>query len=135
MAHYILDTNHLSPIVTIDHPLRDKLVQCIRQKEEFTIPTPVLTEFLYGIQVLPRAKQNMEEWEKFSETFYYREVDRDDAEQAALLQVSLRRRGWQLNTVDALIAAIALRYDLILLTADKDLSAISELKQENCLTT
>jgi len=135
MAHYILDTNHLSPIVTIDHPLRDKLVQCIRQKEEFTIPTPVLTEFLYGIQVLPRAKQNMEEWEKFSETFYYREVDRDDAEQAALLQVSLRRRGWQLNTVDALIAAIALRYDLILLTADKDLSAISELKQENWLTT
>lgn len=113
MAHYILDTNHLSPIVTIDHPLRDKVIQHIRQSDEFTIPTPVLAEFLYGIQVLPRAKQNMEEWGKFNETFYYREVDRDDAERAALLQVSLRKQGWQLNTVDALIAAIAQRCAMI----------------------
>lgn len=36
-------------------------------------------------------------------------------------------------TVDALIAAVALRYDLTLLTADQDFTAISPLKQENWL--
>lgn len=56
-----------------------------------------------------------------------------DAERAANLQTSLRRRGRQLETVDALIAAVALRYDLTLLTADNDFSAISQLKRENWL--
>jgi predicted nucleic acid-binding protein len=35
--------------------------------------------------------------------------------------------------VDALIATVALRYDLILLTTDRDFSIISTLKQENWL--
>jgi predicted nucleic acid-binding protein len=56
-----------------------------------------------------------------------------DAERAAELQISLRRRGWQLETVDALVAAVALRYDLTLLTRDKDFVAITPLKQENWL--
>lgn len=33
----------------------------------------------------------------------------------------------------SLIAAVALRYDLTLLTTDKDFSAIPQLKQENWL--
>lgn len=45
----------------------------------------------------------------------------------------LRKRGWQLETADALIAATVLRYDLILLTTDKDFSAIPDLKRENWL--
>ena len=38
-----------------------------------------------------------------------------------------RRQGWQLATIDALIAAIALRYNLILLTTDQDFRAIPGL--------
>ena len=56
-----------------------------------------------------------------------------DAEFAAQLQISLRKRGWQLETVDALIATIALRYDLTLLTTDRDFEAIPDLQQANWL--
>ncbi len=35
--------------------------------------------------------------------------------------------------VDALIAAIAIRYDLTLLTEDKDFRPITQLKRENWL--
>ena len=56
-----------------------------------------------------------------------------DAEFAAELQVALRGNGWQLATVDALIAAVALRYDLILLTTDRDFRTIPTLRREDWL--
>lgn len=65
-------------------------------------------------------------------TFYH--IEKRDGEAAADLQVTLRRHGWQLGTVDALIATIALRYGLILLTKDKDYRAVPRLQQNNWLT-
>lgn len=59
--------------------------------------------------------------------------DESDGAAAARLQPALRRRGRHLLTVDALIAAVALRYDLILLTSDRDFAAVPDLKQENWL--
>jgi predicted nucleic acid-binding protein len=84
-------------------------------------------------QHLPRARQNLEEWERLKPSFNYYDIDRQHAEQAAKLQVALRRQGWQLETVDALIATVALQNGLILLTTDNDFSPISELQQENWL--
>jgi len=55
------------------------------------------------------------------------ETDEADALDAARLQVTLRRRGRQLGTVDALIAAVALRYNLTLLTTDNDFAAVPSL--------
>jgi len=59
--------------------------------------------------------------------------DETDAELAAELQVSLRRRGRQLATVDALVSAVTLRYDLTLLTTDQDSQAVPRLQRENWL--
>lgn len=78
-----------------------------------------------------RARQNVADWQKLSVMFDYYAIERSDAEQAASLQVSLRQRGRHLPTVDALIAAIALRYDLTLLTVDQDFAEIPGLQREN----
>lgn len=131
MTNYLLDTNHLSTMVTETHPVRLRIQRKLRFGETFAIATPTLTEMLYGIQMIPRAKQNMADWQKLSVIFDYYAIERVDAEQAAALQVSLRLRGWQLATVDALIAAIALRYDLTLLTGDNDFDGIPGLLHEN----
>ena len=88
---------------------------------------------LFGIKTLPRAKRNMQEWHTFEGIFTYHQIEKEDAEDAADLQVPLRQQGWQLGTVDALIAAIALRYDLILLTTDKDYGPVPNLQQQNWL--
>jgi predicted nucleic acid-binding protein len=133
MGDYILDTNHISPLVTIGHPLRQRVLRSLESGDTFSIAVPALTEMLFGISLLSRARQNLQEWERLKSSFSYYDIDRLDAEQAARLQVALRRRGWQLETVDALIATVALRNNLTLLTTDRDFSAISELAQENWL--
>jgi predicted nucleic acid-binding protein len=133
MTEYLLDTNHISPLVTLSHPLRGKVLQRIAAGDTFAITVPALTEFLFGISLLSRAKQNLAEWGRLKPAFIYYDLDRSDGEKAAESQVMLRRQGWQLETVDALIATIALRNNLVLLTTDKDFSAIPHLQLENWL--
>jgi tRNA(fMet)-specific endonuclease VapC len=100
---------------------------------EFAIPVVVLSEFLFGIQIVPRAKANKIEWGRLQESFGYYAIDRQDAEEAANLQISMRRRGRQVATIDALITTIAIRYELTLLTTDRDFEFIPHLQQENWL--
>jgi tRNA(fMet)-specific endonuclease VapC len=133
MTDYLLDTNHASPLVTIGHPLRQRVLRSLEGGDTFSIAVPALTEMLFGISLLSRARQKLQEWERLKFSFNYYDIDRVNAEQAARLQIALRRQGWQLETVDALIATVALRNNLTLLTTDKDFSAIPELEQENWL--
>lgn len=135
MTAYLVDTNHMSAVVTKNHPFRNRLLRQIQRRDSFSIAAPVLTEMLYGIQTLPRAKQSMREWNNLSIIFGFYEITWPLAEHAANLQVDLRRRGWQVSTIDALIATVALNHDLILLTTDKDFSRIPGLRIENWVTT
>lgn len=133
MASYLLDSNHASPLVTLHHPLRKQILGSLQDGNTFFICVPVLSETVFGLSLLPRAAQNLAEWTAIRTKAPCLIVDEDDAYFAAQLQVGLRQRGWRLETVDALIASIALRYDLVLLTIDKDFSAIPDLKRENWL--
>jgi tRNA(fMet)-specific endonuclease VapC len=133
MARYLLDTNHLSPLVSAGHPLRQRVRQALRDQHQFAIAAPVLAEFLYGISLLPRANHNLAEWSRIKADFEYYSIEIVDAEMAASLRTSLRKRGWQLGLTDALIAAVALRNDLIVLTTDGDFRQVPELKRENWL--
>ncbi|MEM7032907.1 MAG: type II toxin-antitoxin system VapC family toxin [Chloroflexota bacterium] len=131
MTVYLLDTNHLSPLVTTNHPLRTKILSSAANDDVFAVAAPVLSEFLYGIGTLPRAQQNLKEWTHIKSDFRYYDLTWTDAESAAKLRLLLRSQGWQLSLVDALIAVVALQNDLTLLTTDKDFRGIPDLKQEN----
>lgn len=133
MSNYLLDTNPMSPLVTLEHPLRARVLQQLTQGDTFAVSVPSITELLFGIGTLPRAAQNRSEWDRLRPNFDVYAPDEMDAQEAADLQIALRRRGRQLETVDALIAALALRYDLILLTTDRDFEALPDLPQENWL--
>ncbi len=133
MADHLLDTNHAAALVTLGHPLRQRVLQCLQGGDTFAITIPVIAETLYGIGLLPRANQNLAEWAKLRPSLACYIPDEADAENAAALQRALRHQGWQLETVDALIAVVALRYDLVLLTSDKDFAPVPSLKQENWL--
>lgn len=133
MTNYLLDTNHLSPLVTPGHSLRQRVMIQLEQSDTFAFTIPSLAELIYGIGIIRRAKQNLTEWQRLRPYFVCYIPDEEDAEKAAQLQINLRRRGWQLDTVDAFIAIMALRYHLTLLTTDKDFAAIPNLPQENWL--
>lgn len=131
MTKYLLDSNHASTLVTLYHPLRKRVLTAIDEGHSFSIAVPVLTETIFGLSLLSRASQNLEEWYRLRQKSRCCILDEDDAQKAALLRVSLRRRGRQLETVDSLIAAVALRYDSVLLTTDKDFDPVVDLKREN----
>lgn len=133
MVAYLLDTNHASPLVTRGHPLPQRVRDQAAAGHTFAMCVPVLTETLFGISLLPRALQNRVEWARFQPLFPCYIPDEADGAAAATLQLALRRQGRQLATVDALIAAVALRYDLVLLTTDRDFLAVPSLRQENWL--
>ncbi|MEI2609731.1 MAG: type II toxin-antitoxin system VapC family toxin [Candidatus Promineifilaceae bacterium] len=128
---YLLDTNHISPLVTPGHPLIKRIRASVARGGRFAIAVLALTELLFGISIAPKSKQNLLLWSEVKGQFDYYDIRLTDAERAAVLQLELRRQGWQLGTIDALIAAIALRYDLTLLTTDRDFQAIPGLPQEN----
>ncbi len=131
MTRYLLDTNHLSPLVTTGHPIRQAVLERLAAGDDFAIPAPVLSEFRFGIGLLPRALENVAVWEGVADEFGYYHIDRQDAEAAAELRLRLRREGRQLALVDALIAVVALRHGLTLLTTDADFDAIPGLERAN----
>ncbi len=133
MPTYLLDTNHASPLVTPGHPLRQRVLQQLDAGDQFAICVPVLTETLFGIGILPRAAQNRAEWAQLQPRLACYIPDETDAALAAELQIALPQRGKQLATVDALIAVLALRYELVLLTTDGDFLAVPNLHHENWL--
>lgn len=131
MAHYLLDTNHASTLVTLHHPLRQKVITAMAAGHRFSVTVPVVTESVFGMSLLPRAIANRQEWENLRRDVKCFELDATDALDAADLQLDMRKIGFQLETVDALIAVVALRYDLILLTNDNDFQPVPNLRYEN----
>ena len=133
MARYLLDTNHLSPLVTIGHPLRDQILTRHSGGDEFYVCVPVLVETIFGFSIVPRSKSNRAEWERLKWRFPCVFIDEEDAEAAADLRITLRAQGKQLAAIDASIAVAALAHRLTLLTKDRDFQAVPQLRTENWL--
>ena len=131
MTAYLLDTNHASPLVTLHHPLRQRVLTALGAGDTFAINVVILAETLYGISVVPRGMHNRATWAQLQPQFTCYEPDASDALRAVDIQVSLRQQGRQLATIDALIVVTALRYDLILLTTDNDFQAVPGLRCVN----
>ena len=119
--------------MTFGHTLLVRIQNNQINGDSFTICVPVLTETLFGIGIAPRAAQNRLLWARWQQSLTCHIPDAADAAVAAELQITLRRRGRQLATVDALIAVTALRYDLTLLTTDGDFQTVPGLRLENWL--
>ena len=133
MTAFLLDANHLSPLVTVGHSLRTKLHTSVIAGNTFSIAASVLSEFLFGIGGLPRAEQNRREWQLLKDDFTIYSIDEGIASEAAELRLKMRKVGRQIALIDAFTAVIALRQNLVLLTTDKDFQVIPGLEQENWL--
>lgn len=131
MTEYLLDANHISPLITLRHSLRQKFLAQLQAGDQFAIATPALHEFLFGISLIPRAAENLQAWASLKGLFKYYHVDQPIAEQSAQLRAVLRWQGRQLEAIDSFIAIVAVRYDLILLTTDQDFQVVPDLQIEN----
>ena len=83
----------------------------------------VLQELLQGFS---RPKAHKQIIEHFS-ALPLLVPDRQDYIQAADLRNTCRRKGKQVGTIDALIAQLCVRHDLVILTTDKDFQQIATI--------
>jgi predicted nucleic acid-binding protein len=83
----------------------------------------VLQELLQGFS---RPKSQKQIIERFA-ALPLLSPDRQDHIQAAELRNECRRKGIQVGTIDALLARLCIRHDLVMLTTDKDFQGISHV--------
>ena len=131
VSAYLLDSNHAGTLVTLTHETRRRIIARMAAGDEYKVTLPTITETVFGFSTLPRAQQNARAWQFVRPALVPVNMDEADALNAATMQVTLRRQGWQLQTIDALIATLALRYNLVLLTTDRDFQPIAGLTIEN----
>jgi predicted nucleic acid-binding protein len=133
MADYLLDTNHAAALVTLTHPLRARVLSRLQSafRQGWASAFPWLPKHCTESAYSRAPHKTSPRWARLRPRFACHIPDEEDAENAAALQRSLRRQGWQLETVDAFIAVAALRYNLVLLTSDNDFAPVPGLRIEN----
>ncbi|EMY79678.1 PIN domain protein [Leptospira weilii serovar Ranarum str. ICFT] len=106
------------------------LYQIIQTEDDISVTGIILQEILTGIRE-PKIFSEIEE--QFRYFTFLSPSERDHIE-AAKLRNALSKKGIVLATIDALIAQLAITYNLILATYDNDflrLSGITKLKTLN----
>ena len=102
-------------------PEVDALRQALEGRDSVVTTGLVLQELLQGFSG-PRDRKLV--IERFS-ALPILSPDRQDHIEAAELRNRCRRAGIQVGTIDAILAALCIRHDLILLTTDKDFAGIA----------
>ena len=98
------------------------LVQTIENGEPILTTGLVLQELLQGFSG-PKAREQI--LERFA-ALPLLVPDRADHVEAAALRNLCRRHGIQIGTIDALLAQLCIRHDLLMLTSDHDFQRIAD---------
>lgn len=122
----LVDTSAWSLALRRDSPRHwavESLSRALRAGDGIFTTGLILQEILQGFEG-PKARQKV--LDSFG-SLPFLVPDRQDYIDAAELRNSCRRKGVQIGTIDALLAQLAIRHDLSLLTADGDFDHIAKL--------
>jgi len=106
-----------------DEPAVERLRQALETGEGVFTTGLVLQELLQGFGG-PKARDAIVE--RFG-ALPFLVADRADHVEAAELRNACRRKGIQVGTIDALLAQLCIRHDLIMLTTDRDFELMAAL--------
>ena len=122
-----VDTSVWSLALRRDAPLASASVRALTHALETgeTIVTTglVLQELLQGFSGPKDRKAILDRFESLP----FLAPDRSDHVEAADLRNQCRRRGVQVETIDALFAQLCIRHDLTMLTTDEDFGRVARL--------
>jgi predicted nucleic acid-binding protein len=107
--------------VSLQAPEARELVRCLESGRMLLSTGLVLQELLQGFSG-PRARRQI--IERFS-ALPLLVPNRDDHIGAAELRNKCRRAGVQVGTIDALLAQLCIRHELVMLTTDRDFRSIA----------
>ena len=133
MKGYLLDTNHLGVILKAKSPLHARMLSARLAGKRFGTCVPVLCELAAGMAQTASRDKN---WRALSALLRLVRVWPMDLEAVRAygdVYGELRAKGRVLSQVDIMVAALARRADLVVLTTDADFRAVDGLKTENWL--
>ncbi len=123
-GRYLLDTNIIIALFAKEAPVLNNLAQA----EEVFIPSIALGELHYGAKKSGRSQKNLERIEEFVIKNIVIECNSDTAREYGEVKNKLRIKGRPLPENDVWIAALALQYNLILVTRDAHFQEVENLK-------
>jgi len=123
-GRYLLDTNIIIALFAKEAPVLNNLAQA----EEVFIPSIALGELHYGARKSGRSQKNLERIEEFVIKNVVIECNSDTAYEYGDVKNKLRIKGRPLPENGVWIAALALQYDLILVTRDAHFQEVENLK-------
>ncbi len=123
-GRYLLDTNIIIALFASEA----SIVSNLAQADEVFIPSIALGELHYGARKSGRSQKNLERIEEFVENNTIVECDANTASQYGDLKNRLRIKGRPLPENDMWIAALALQYDLTLITRDAHFQEVENLR-------
>src|SRR2546423_1646412 len=115
---YLLDTNHLGDAIRGVSHFRERIHQSIRSGLRFGSCIPVLCELEAGIQQTNSPSDYRRRLKDLLNKVRLWPLDLEVARIYGEIYLDLERRGRVLSQVDMLLAALALRMDVTLLTTD-----------------
>jgi tRNA(fMet)-specific endonuclease VapC len=127
----LLDTNVCIAVMNGNAPVRERYRRAFRFEQPLLLSSVSLFELWYGIAKGTHSAENTKQLSDFCETVEVLRFDEEDARTAGYIRVDLMRQGRPLGAYDLLIAAQAIRRDLLLVTADREFSQLEGLRCEN----
>jgi tRNA(fMet)-specific endonuclease VapC len=125
-GRYLLDTNIVIPLLADDSWIKRK----VREAAEVFIPVIVIGELLYGAQKSSRRTENMVKVDEFIRDNVILSCDTETARIYAEIKEQLRKKGRPIPENDIWIGAIALQYDLTLVSRDTHFREVEKLSPE-----
>ena len=127
---FLLDTNIASFLIKETNPALDRRVRLI-SSHELAISVITEAEIRFGLALLPSEAKVHDLARRFLDRVHILPWDSPCAQTYAELAARQRRTGQTLDTPDAMIAAHALAYDLVLVSNDSVFRFVENLRLED----
>jgi tRNA(fMet)-specific endonuclease VapC len=132
MRRFLLDTNIAGDLIEKRGPDPERVRQARLRGDRIGIGIPVLAELYYGIEFSSTRERNLQRLRRTMSGLTIWPFDEPAAAEFGRLRAELRRIGRPMQSIDIMIASIALSLgNCSVVSADSDLAAVPGLSVEN----
>lgn len=121
---FLLDTNIIAAWLKGETSVADK----IDKAKEIHIPIIAVGELYYGALYSTQVAKNMKEIKSITSTYNVLQIDEETTIAYGNIKAALRKKGKPIPENDIWIAAIAKRFELVVVTRDKHFKEIDGIK-------
>ena len=124
---FLLDTNIIVAWLKGETTIANK----IDKAKEIHIPIIVLGELYYGALYSTQVEKNIQQIRNVIVIYNILTIDEETTIAYGNIKASLRKKGKPIPENDIWIAALAMRYELVLITRDKHFKEIESIKAKS----